>query len=134
VPVAVDFGPITGSAGNVIAGIPHLYVNVRTKHPSLGEPFVYVGVGQMHASAPGIWDLVDNQVTPLRGIGAFDVDLVGVSQRLLTGDRLGLLIYGNHDQFTFAGSIQKWPPPAVVPVTVSGRVWIPLVGPLHNGP
>jgi ABC-2 type transport system ATP-binding protein len=134
VPVAVDFGPITGSAGNVIAGIPHLYVNVRTKHPSLGEPFVYVGVGQMHASAPGIWDLVDNQVTPLRGTGAFDVDLVGVSQRLLTGDRLGLLIYGNHDQFTFAGSIQKWPPPAVVPVTVSGRVWIPLVGPLHNGP
>ena len=91
-----------------------------------GEPIIFVGLGQKHHTAPEVWDLIDNQVLPLRGTGTFDVDLVGVAARLAAGEKLALLLYGRHSLFT-APSSASMPDPAILPVTVSGRVWVPLL-------
>jgi ABC-2 type transport system ATP-binding protein len=128
VPVAVDLG-ITGAQGSsVVAGIPHLRLTVHAAPDSAGEPILFVGLGQQHKAAPEVWDLIDNQVLPLRGTGTFDVDLVGVAARLAAGEKLALLVYGRESLFV-APSSAHVPDPAMVPVTVSGKVWVPLLPP-----
>jgi ABC-2 type transport system ATP-binding protein len=128
VPVAVDLG-ITGAHGSsVVAGIPHLRLTVHAASDSAGEPILFVGLGQQHKAAPEVWDLIDNQVLPLRGTGTFDVDLVGVAARLAAGEKLALLVYGRESLFV-APSSAHVPDPAMVPVTVSGKVWVPLLPP-----
>ncbi len=122
----MDLG-IAGAAGSsVVAGIPHLKVTVRAATESGGEPILFVGLGQTRNAAPGVWDLIDNQVLPLRGTGTFDVDLAGVAARLEAGEKLALLLYGRERLFT-AKSGADVPEPAVVPVSVSGKVWVPLL-------
>jgi ABC-2 type transport system ATP-binding protein len=125
-PVAVDLGIVGAKDTSVVGGIPHLQLTVQAAPGSIGEPTLFVGLGQTHNGVPGVWDLIDNQVLPLRGTGTFDVDLVGVAARLAAGDQLALLIYGLHSQFIATGSINT-ASPAVVPVTVSGKVWVPLL-------
>ena len=128
VPVAVDLG-ITGAQGSsVVAGIPHLRLTVHAAPDSAGEPILFVGLGQQHKAAPEVWDLIDNQVLPLRGTGTFDADLVGVAARLAAGEKLALLVYGRESLFV-APSSAHVPDPAMVPVTVSGKVWVPLLPP-----
>jgi ABC-2 type transport system ATP-binding protein len=125
-PVAVDLG-ITGAQGSsVVAGIPHLQLTVQAEVDSAGEPILFVGLGQKHHTAPDAWDLIDNQVLPLRGTGTFDVDLVGVAARLAAGEKLALLVYGRQSLFV-APSSANVPGPAIVPVIVSGKVWVPLL-------
>jgi ABC-2 type transport system ATP-binding protein len=125
-PVAVELG-ITGARGSsVVAGIPHLQLEVHAAPDSSGEPILFVGLGQKHNAAPDKWDLIDNQVLPLRGTGTFDVDLVGVAARLAAGERLALLVYGRESLFV-APSSANIPDPVIVPVTVSGKVWVPLL-------
>jgi ABC-2 type transport system ATP-binding protein len=125
-PVAVELG-ITGAQGSsVVAGIPHLRVTVDSAPDSPGEPILFVGLGQKHNAAPEVWDLIDNQVLPLRGSGTFDVDLVGVAARLAAGEKLALLVYGRQSLFV-APIGANVPDPAIVPVTVSGKVWVPLL-------
>lgn len=128
-PVAIELG-ITGVQGSsVVAGIPHVQLKVRAAADSTGEPILYVGLGQTHNAAPDKWDLLDNQVMPLRGHGTFNVDLVGVAARLAAGEKLALLVYGRESLFV-APSSANIPDPPIVPVTVSGKVWVPL---LSNG-
>ncbi len=122
----MDLG-ITGAQGSsVVAGIPHLKVTVQAAPNSTGEPILFVGLGQKRNAAPGAWDLIDNQTMPLRGTGTFDVDLVGVAARLAPGDKLALLVYGRQSLFAAPASANV-PDPAIVPVTVVGKVWVPLL-------
>lgn len=131
-PTAVDLGITIGTQGEVLAGIPHVSVDITKLVDALpGEPIVFIGLGQTHFGIPGVYDLIDNQVTPVRGVGHFDLDLVGVSERLSPGDQLVLLVYGLHDQYFATGSLNI-ASPAIVPVTVSGKVWLPLLGNLPN--
>jgi ABC-2 type transport system ATP-binding protein len=125
-PVAVDLGIAGAPGSSVVAGIPHVKLTVTAAPSSAGEPIVFVGLGQRRKAAPDVWDLIDNQVLPLRGTGTFDVDLVGVAARLAAGEKLALLVYGRESLFV-APSSAKIPDPAVVPVTVSGKVWVPLL-------
>lgn len=134
VPVAFDTGFVAASAGNVIGGIPHLAVDVEDTLPLPvldKDPIVFVGLGQMRKSVPGVWDLIDNQLTPLRGYGAHDVDLAGVAERLSPGDRLAVLFYGGSDQYHVTGDLNL-AQPTVTTVKISGKVWLPLLGPLEN--
>jgi len=122
------------SAGIVEAGIPHVQLQIATTAPvGVGTPIVFVGLGQTHASSstPDNWDLIDNQVTPLRGIGTFDLDIVGGGTRLGKGDKLGLLVYGLQDQYAGTGSVNV-ASPTVEPLTITGKVWIPLLGPVNS--
>ena len=126
-PTAIDLG-ITAAAMDVIGGIPHISLTVAKVNAALpGEPFLFVGIGQTRNGVPGVYDLIDNQVTPLRGVGSFDIDLIGVAERLAAGDKLYLLVYGQHDQYHVTGAVNA-ANPAVVPVTVAGKVWVPLLG------
>lgn len=128
VPMAVDLGLVASAEGDVIAGIPRLEVDIEpaiTGTP--GEPIIFAGIGQMRAAFPGVWDLVDNQLTPLRGSGVHRVDMSGIAERLKSGDKLALLLYGGSDQYPLTGSINAVQP-TVIPVTVQGKVWLPLLG------
>jgi ABC-2 type transport system ATP-binding protein len=122
----VDLGITGAQDSSVVAGIPHLQVTVQAAPDSTGEPTLFVGLGQKHHAASGTWDLIDNQTMPLRGTGTFDVDLVGVAARLAAGDKLALLVYGRQSLFAAPASANV-PEPAIVPVTVSGRAWVPLL-------
>ena len=140
--------PLTSVAEgtNVLAGIPRLKVNVGRGVEALDalcqtavEPLlrlgscdstVFVGLGLITASASGkipvIPDLIDNQVMPLRGFGDFDVELVGVAERLHAGDQLVLLVYGNSPTFVATSSRDL----TTAVVTLSGTVEVPLLGDL----
>jgi ABC-2 type transport system ATP-binding protein len=125
-PVAIDLGIAGAQGSSVVAGIPHVQLKVHAAPDSIAEPILFVGLGQKHNAAPDAWDLIDNQVLPLRGTGAFDVDLVGVAARLAAGEKLALLVYGRQSLFV-APNRANVPDPAIVPVTISGKVWVPLL-------
>jgi ABC-2 type transport system ATP-binding protein len=120
-----------GSKGDVELGIPHarIYVTGALNGIAAMPPVVFIGLGIKHASNPTIWDLVDNNVLPLRGTGYFDVDMIGGGARLQPGDQLAFLVYGLEDQYVANGSFDV-ASPSVVPVTVTGTVFIPDMGPM----
>jgi ABC-2 type transport system ATP-binding protein len=132
VPVAVNLGITAGPDGDVLGGIPRLEVDVQPLMPGMpGEPVIFAGIGR--ASAPGAWELVDNQIMPMRGIGSHDIDLAGIGERLQPGDQLALLFYGGHNQYALTGSLNL-AQPSPIPVTVTGKIWVPILGPLPAAP
>jgi len=115
------------AGGAIIAGLPHINFDVSpTAGVSTGTPIIFVGVGILHANSNTVWDLMDNQVYPLRGVGNFNVDIIGGGARLLPGDQLGLLIYGLNDQFAGNGDISI-ANPTVEPITVTGNMYLPIL-------
>lgn len=140
--------PLTSVAEgtNVLAGIPRLKVKVsrgaaeldalcqKAQEPLLRlgscDSTVFVGLGLITASASGkipvVPELIDNQVMPLRGFGDFEVDMVGVGERLHAGDQLVLLVYGNSPTFVATSSRDL----STAIVTISGTVQLPLLGDL----
>lgn len=136
-PTVVDIGYAAPEDGAVLAGIPRIEVNVQPAAGPVGaelEPIIFIGVGRYRlpesAPMPGVApplavDLVDNQITPLRGFGSHSVDLIGIGERLTPGDRVAILLYGGHDQYHVTGGLNIGSPgPALV--SVEGRVWLPL--------
>lgn len=119
-----------GDGGDVFGGIPRLQVSVIDTLGSGAEPFntiIYAAVGHQLASNPGTWEIMDNQIVPLRGTGDFDIDLVGVAERLSAGDQIALLLYGLYNaQYATTGSRPQ--NPFAPTVTVEGRVFMPLIG------
>ncbi|WP_162932310.1 CocE/NonD family hydrolase [Solimonas sp. K1W22B-7] len=138
-PTVVELGIVAGDNGDVLGGIPRLEIDIEPlAGAAAGEPVIFAGIGHKRALLPNlplplVWDLVDNQVMPIRGSGHHEIDLVGVGERLQPGDRLALLLYGSHDQYLLSGSVNATQP-AVVPLRVSGRIWLPLLGPLPPAP
>ena len=120
-----------GAQGDVFGGVPRLSVNVSDIGNTGSAPentIIFVGIGHQPANQPGVWELMDNQILPLRGLGQFDVDLIGVAERLAAGDQVGLMIYGaNNAQFATTGS--RPTEPFAPLVSVSGQVWLPILGP-----
>jgi len=130
VPSVIKLGAPTGGRGDVVAGVPHVALTLSTNALSAlvgGEPIVFVGTGLVHPS--GLIELIDNQLQPLRGLGAHDVALPGVGKRLPAGSQLVLLVYGAHEQYAITGSLGLNARQAtVMPLTVSGTAWMPRLG------
>lgn len=130
VPSVIKLGAPTGGRGDVVAGVPHVALTLSTNAASAlvgGNPIVFVGTGLVHPS--GLIELIDNQLQPLRGLGAHDVALPGVGKRLPAGSQLVLLVYGAHEQYAVTGSLSLNVRKAtVMPVTVSGTAWMPRLG------
>jgi len=146
VPQPAVLGFAAGS-GELLAGIPRAELEVERQagtDPATGEPILFVGVGR-RPSGGVAWELVDNQIQPIRGLGTHEFDLGGVAERLQPGDELALLVYAAHDQYSVSGGLSlggllSGLEPALsgdladgnlldlptVPVTVSGRVWMPV--------
>jgi ABC-2 type transport system ATP-binding protein len=123
-PISVPLGSAF-TAASVVGGLPRLEVTI-TPVVATGEPILFFGIGQTHASQPGTWDLIDNQLTPVRGSGPIGIDMTGIAAQLAPGDSLSLLIFGLEDQYTASGNVNA-ANPTIVPVTVSGDLWVPLI-------
>jgi len=136
------FIPLAGlpAARRTVAGIGRLQVSlalpavpmdgcsvsasVPAEFPIKGcDAAVFVGWGaRMGSSAPR---LLDDQLTPLRGLGTHDMRMTGIAETLADGEELGLLVYGYHLQY-FTSISRDLLVPAV---TVSGTVDVPLLNP-----
>ena len=86
------------------------------------DPILFLGLGQRLAGEQR-WDLIDDQLTPVRGFGTQTLDMTGIAERLTPGAELGLLMYGFHAQYPVT-----WSRDLVLPaMTVSGQVQLPLL-------
>lgn len=84
------------------------------------DPIVLVGWGARRGD--GAPRLIDEQLTPLRGLKRHTLPMVGVAERLAPGETLGLLLHGAHLQY--ASSLSR---DLLLPaVTVQGSVKVPL--------
>lgn len=106
----VELGQITSDTA-VLAGIPMATVTLegptgmRNTACSIGTPptirlgcdaIVLLALGKQ---VEGGWQIIDDQLTPVRGIGSHSVEMVGVADALVAGDKLALLVMGYHGQF-----------------------------------
>ena len=123
------------AGGAIIAGIPKLEIDVAgLSGLELGEcvaslpvqtgcdPILFLGVGHRKAGMSR-WDLIDDQLTPIRGFKTFDMEMTGIAERLAEGDELALLVYGFHAQYPVT-----WSRDILVPaLNLSGQVLLPLL-------
>lgn len=117
--------------GEIIAGIAQIDIAVTpvcevTNTCIDGGPnriVVFAGLG---VNRDGQWQLIDNQVMPIRHSGTHSVELIGVGERLAAGEQLAVLFYGRQEQFLATGS-DNAAEPTFVPVTISGTVNMPLL-------
>ena len=125
-----------GAGGAVLAGVPTLNIEIAglsglemttcvTPLVQLGcDPILFIGIGHRSAGDER-WDLVDDQLTPVRGFGSHALEMTGVAERLAEGDELALLVYGFHAQFPIS-----WSRDLLVPaLNLSGTVQLPLLSP-----
>lgn len=135
--VQPTFIPLDGMVGKRFAGLPHLKATLAlpgvpangcgataslpAEMPVKGcDAIVLVGLGgRIGGAAPR---LIDEQLTPLRGLGEHDVEMTGVAEKLAADEQLGLLVYGYHPQYTTSLSRDLLVPA----VTLTGTVRIPL--------
>ncbi len=138
-PVVVTLGTVERKG--ILAGIAHLNVTVASVTGAnemaqdcapaalptvrLGcDSMTLVGLGVVRAGGSGAPTLIDDQLTPLRGLGTHDVDLVGVADRLEVGDVLSLVIYGQHAQYYSSASRDL----RIPAVNITGTVQLPIYG------
>lgn len=157
-PVPVMLGQLTptvvplttiSNVSEVIAGIPRLNITVGRGNEMLdsvcqsaAEPLlrlgscdstVFIGLGVIPLAEKGtrlplVPELLDEQVLPIRGFGSFELDMVGVAERLVAGDQLVLMVYGNQQGFVATSSRDL----STAIVTVSGTVSVPMLGDLPS--
>lgn len=117
------FAPIhTAEAGKALAGIPTATINFA---PSVAEtpvddPIVFVGLAVEPIDGSGRY-LVNDQVTPIRGFGDYDLLLPGVSAKLEEGDLIGFVVMPFHTQYM--SSFSRVPNA----VSVSGSAAAPVI-------
>lgn len=86
-----------GPGGAIVAGLPTVDLTVTDPTGlALGDPILFLGLARRPAGGLPLDTLLQaNQVTPLRGYGTFDQELVGVTARLEPGDELRLLVHAS---------------------------------------
>lgn len=132
---AISLFTVTDPAGDVVAGIPTLNVTLTDEdNPNNADginTIIFAAIGHKRAAGLGaqVWDIIDNQLTPLRGLGNHQIEMVGVMERMNVGDEIGLMLFGQNDhQYETTGSRSENPHAARVRVT--GTVNIPQLGPI----
>ncbi|MEQ1438667.1 CocE/NonD family hydrolase [Fontimonas sp. SYSU GA230001] len=124
------------AGGAVLAGVPLLDIeigglsglemaNCALAQLQLGcDPILYLAIGHRKAGTER-WDVIDDQITPVRGFGSHTIEMNGIAERLAEGDELALLIYGFHAQYPVTWSRDLFVPA----VNLSGTVQLPLLSP-----
>ncbi len=113
-----------GDGGVVIAGIPTASIELSTV--GIGtDPIAFIGIGHRRASGngQGVWDTMDNQVTPIRGVGTHEIDLSAVSEQLQAGDEIAVLLYGTYVTHAASGTRD----PASAAMQLTGTVNVPVL-------
>jgi ABC-2 type transport system ATP-binding protein len=88
------------------------------------DPILFLALGHRKAGMQR-FDIVDDQITPIRHFGAHELQLNGVAERLAEGDQIALLVYGFHAQFPITWSRDVFVPAA----NLAGTVSLPFVMP-----
>ncbi|WP_028080563.1 alpha/beta fold hydrolase [Solimonas soli] len=124
------------AGGAVLAGVPMLHIDIEglsgleqencaTTVVQLGcDPILFLAIGHR---PPGQtrWDIIDDQITPVRGFGTHDLEMNGIAERLAEGEEVALLIYAFHAQFPIT-----WSRDLLVPaMKLGGTVELPLLEP-----
>ncbi len=123
------------AGGAILAGIPTMSIDIQSLAPPLPldpcalplagincSPTYFLAIGQRKAGTQR-WDIVDDQLTPVRGFGTHTLPMTAIAERLAEGDELALLIYGFHAQYPIS-----WSRDVSIPATtISGHVNLPLV-------
>jgi ABC-2 type transport system ATP-binding protein len=122
--------------GAILAGIPTLEIELTglsgaelsacptPLSVAACDPILFLGIGHRRVGATR-WDLVDDQLTPLRGFGSHIGPMMAIGERLGQGDELALLVYGFHAQFPVT-----WSRDLLVPATrFNGVIRLPLLAP-----
>lgn len=112
------------AGGGVIAGIPMMDIKLSplSGAPANGDPILFLGIGWRKAGKAR-FDLLDDQLTPVRGFGTHKGRMVGIAERLSEGDELALLIYGSHLQYPQNNSRDAMTPA----LNISGTVELPVL-------
>ncbi len=116
------------AGGGIIAGIPTMDI---TLSPLAGapacsdcDPILFLGIGWRKAGQQR-FDLLDDQLTPVRGFGQHQGRMVGIAERLGEGDELALLVYGSHLQYPQNNSRDVMTPA----LSIGGSVALPVLAP-----
>lgn len=140
-PALPTFVPLTlpETAANLrtVAGIGELDISVNPSLPISGcaltallpgeipvrgcDSIIWIGLAAKKGA--GAVRLLDDQLTPVRGLGAHTLDMTGVAELLQEGEVLGLAIYGFHPQYPISISRDVLVPA----VNVTGQVALPLM-------
>lgn len=83
-----------------LVGIPRFQGHLSSTQPD-SDPIVFVGVAIKRANGR-YYELVSDQVTPLRSIGDHQTDLMAISTHLEPGDIVGVWLFGYHNQYRFS--------------------------------
>lgn len=122
------------AGGAILAGVPTVDLDLANLkgldvaacatplRPQACDPILFFGIGHRR-NGQQRWDLIDDQLTPLRGMGAHADRMSGIAERLVAGDQLALLIYGFHPQYLVTGSRDLLLPA----LRVQGSVRVPLL-------
>ena len=133
-PQAIVLGKV-GEEGAVLGGISTMQLTVSDLTGKTAcdnemgpyapgcDPIVFVGLGK-RSEGESRWDLIDDQVMPVRGLkDQAVIQMVGVAESLAPGDELALLVTGYHLQYP-----ASWSRDPLVPfVNVSGTVQLPML-------
>ncbi|NKF22353.1 CocE/NonD family hydrolase [Solimonas marina] len=124
------------AGGAIVAGVPMLHVDIEglsgleqdncaTTLVQLGcDPILFLAIGHRPVGQTR-WDIIDDQITPVRGFGQHDLEMNGIAERLAEGEQVALLIYAFHAQYPVT-----WSRDLLVPaLTLSGTVELPLLAP-----
>lgn len=84
------------------------------------DPMVFLGVAVKRARGR-YYELVSDQVTPLRGAGDHQVEMMAISTHLEPGDTVGTWLFGYHNQYRFSHS--GW----FMNATLEGLIQLPLL-------
>ena len=114
--------------GDVVAGIPRLDITVTDPllgDAGVGDPIFFLSLSKR---SDGTDVVLQNQYRPVRGYGAFSIELNGVFARLAEGDELLLTVQGGVlDQYAGSSGL-------VGQVNVEGTLSLPLIGPAAPAP
>lgn len=122
------------AGGAILAGLPLLDVTVEgvsgletvecvSPLLALGcDPILFLAVGHRQPGQTR-WDIIDDQLTPIRGFGRHEITMTGIAERLGEGDELALLVYGFHAQYPITWSRDLFLPA----VRLEGTVELPIL-------
>ncbi len=116
-----QFIPLTTlEADQTLAGIP--LANIVISGGNGESNTLYIGIGRIPAEG-GEPILINEQVLPIVGTGAQQIELIGLSEKVFAGDTLGVIVYGFHPYFLNVAALTQPP----IPAEVVASIQLPLL-------
>lgn len=131
----------TPETGAIIAGIPTIDIDISPlvsgtlgsdlqdndcpsqTLPTRCDPIFFFALTRRAAGQIN-WELIDDQLTPIRGFGDHSLEMTGIAERLYAGDEVGVMIYGFHLQYPISFSRDLLIPAA----RINGTISLPILG------